>query len=79
MNSAGLKYPGWQAPLQDLVGESDPKQWSQKMYLVETLLLERLLQLRQESDGRAEHEAINDALSIIHGIKRDKLGFPDWK
>lgn len=79
MNKGELKYPAWQAPLQELIGESDPKQLSKKMYLVETLIFERLQELHQDSDGRAEREAINDALSIIQRIKRDKLGFPDWK
>jgi hypothetical protein len=62
-----------------LTGESDPQQLSQKMYLVETLLLERLLQLREENGHHGEHEAISEALSTVHAIKRDKLGFPDWK
>jgi hypothetical protein len=47
--------------------------------LVETLLLERLQQLRNESSHDGEHEAISEALSTLHAIQRDKLGFPDWK
>jgi hypothetical protein len=46
---------------------------------VEALIFERLQQLRQESDGRGELKAINDAVALLRIIKRDKLDFPDWR
>jgi hypothetical protein len=74
-----LKFPEWQAPLQEVILEFDREKLPEKIQKVETLIFERLQQLRQESDGRNEREAINNALSILRVIKRDKLGFPDWK
>jgi len=31
------------------------------------------------SDGRVEHEALNDALSVLRILPRERLGYPDWK
>ena len=79
MNDEELKFPEWQVPLQDLILEFDPKKLAEKIQKVETVILERQQQLYQGSDGHAEREAIHDALNIIRVIKRDKLGFPDWR
>jgi hypothetical protein len=79
MSDEELKYPKWQAPLQEAILEFDREKLREKIQDVETLIFERLQQLRQSSDGRSEQEAINDALSILRVIKRDRLGFPDWK
>jgi hypothetical protein len=78
MNDAELKYPEWQAPLQDLILEFDREKALERIQKVENLIFERLQQLPQGSDGHSEQEAINDALFIIRNIKRDKLGFPDY-
>jgi hypothetical protein len=77
MNDAELKYPGWQAPLQDLILEFDCEKVLEKIQKVEKLIFERLHQLRQGSDGHSERDAINGALFIIRNLKRDKLGFSD--
>ncbi len=77
MNDAELKYPGWQAPLQDLILEFDREKVLERIQKVENLIFERLQQLRQGSDGHSERDAINDALFIIRNLKRDKLGVPD--
>jgi hypothetical protein len=45
------------------------------MQKVESLIFERLQQLHQESDGHAEREVINDALSIA-GHQAGETGFP---
>lgn len=79
MSNEELKFPEWQAPLQDLILEFDPKKLSKKIQKVETVIFERQQQLYQESDGHAERVALNDGLNIIRLIKRDKLGFPDWR
>jgi hypothetical protein len=78
-NGGETKSPDWQVLLQELAVESDREQALEKMHKVETLVFERLLRLRAESDGHVEREAINGALSLLRTIKRDKLGFPDWK
>jgi hypothetical protein len=79
MSDLELEFPGWQVPLQELILEFDRKQLPKRMQEVETLILERLQQLRQQSDGHRECEALNDALSTLRVIKRDRLGFPDGK
>lgn len=79
MSDADLKYPEWQTPLQELILEFDPEKLPERIQKVEILIFERLQQLHGESDGRAEHEALNDALTIVRGIKRDKLGFLNRK
>lgn len=79
MSGSELKYPEWQAPLQEVILEFDCEMLRGKVQKVETLILERLQQLSQRNDGRSEQEAVIDALSILRIIKRDRLGFPDWK
>ena len=79
MSSEELKFPEWQVPLQDLILEFDPKKLGEKVQKVETVIFERQQQLYQGSDGHAEREALNDGLNLIRVIKRDKLGFPDWR
>jgi hypothetical protein len=79
MNDEELKFPAWQVPLQDLILEFDREKLAEKIQKVENLIFERQQQLNQASDGHAEREAIYDALNIIRVIKRDKLGFPDWR
>jgi|ERR1700730_3723254 len=79
MSNEELKFPVWQVPLQDLILEFDPKKLAEKIQRVETVIFERQQQLYQGSDGHVEREALNDGLNIIRVIKRDKLGFPDWR
>ena len=76
----GLQFPEWQVPLQDLILEFDHSKLHEKMQRVEALIYQRLQQLQENSDGHiAEREAINDAISVLRVIKREKLDFPDWK
>lgn len=79
MSEEDLKFPQWQAPLQELILESDREKLPDKLQKVETAIVERLQQLQREGDNHVEKEAINNALSLLRVIKRDKLGFPDWK
>ena len=79
MSDGELKFPQWQAPLQELILEFDRQRLPARIQEVENLIFERSHQLQRSGNGRVEQEAINDALSIIRLIKRDKLDFPDWK
>lgn len=79
MRNEELKYPEWQTLLQELILEFDRAKLPEKVQKVETLIFERVHQLRQGNDGRSELQAIDDALQLLRIIKRDKLGFPDWK
>ena len=74
-----LKYPAWQAPLQDVILEFNREKLAEKAQKVEMLMAERLRQLRARDDSRGEQEAIRYALSVLRGLKRDKLGYPDWQ
>ena len=79
MSEEELQFPEWQRPLQDLILEFDRETMLAKVQNVEALIFDRLRQLSASSDGRVEHDALHDALSVLRILKRDRLGFPDWK
>jgi hypothetical protein len=74
---AELKFPQWQAPLQDLILEFDAVKLEEKIRTVETLLFDRLQQLDHGNGGRDEKIALQDALSIIRIMQRDRLDSPE--
>jgi hypothetical protein len=76
MGDEELKYPKWQAPLQDLILEFDREKLNEKVRRVESLISDRLQELRQEGNGDGELQAIDDALRTLRIIKRDTLGRP---
>jgi hypothetical protein len=78
MSGGELKYPKWQAPLQEVIFELDREKLGDKIQKLEALILGRIQQLQLESDGDSEQEAINDALSTFRALKRDKLDYADW-
>jgi hypothetical protein len=79
MGEGELKFPEWQTPLQELILEFDSGKLPKKLQEVETLILERLERLSQSEDGRGERYALDDALSILRVIRRDRLDFRDRK
>jgi hypothetical protein len=74
-----LKYPEWQIPLEGVITEADVKKLHGRIHTVETLISERLKQLDASKNGAAEREAINTGLKILRIVKRERVGFPDWK
>lgn len=64
-----LKYPEWQRPFQQLILEFDRTKLPEKLQKVETLIFERLQQLRRGNDGHIETQALNDALVLLRIIK----------
>jgi hypothetical protein len=72
MSDSELKYPEWQTPLQEVMLEFDRERLQEKIQKVEALICERLQQLSHRGDGRREQQAINDALTILRIIKREK-------
>jgi hypothetical protein len=54
--------------------EFDPQKLPEKLQKVESLILERLLQLSQAGDSDLEKEAILDALTALRVVKQAKLG-----
>jgi len=79
MEDGKLEYPKWQVPLQDVILEFNLDKLPAKIYRAETLIFERLQQLRSSNDGDSEGQAINNALEILRTVKRERLQFPDWK
>ena len=79
MSAEELKYPKWQAPLQEAILKSDREKLREKLEKVEIAILERLQELSHGADGHSEREAINDALATLRVIQRDRLAYPDWK
>jgi hypothetical protein len=79
LEDSELKYPDWQVPLQEVILELDLHKLPGKIQQVETLIFERLQQLRISKNGAGEREAINDSLDVLRTVKRERLQFPDWK
>lgn len=71
--------PEWRKPLEELLLESDRKKITERLEVVESIIAERLQQLSERSEAEAERKAIEKALADLRGLKRDKLGFPDWE
>jgi hypothetical protein len=79
MTEEELQFPEWQRPLQDVILEFDRERMLKKIQDVEALIFDRLRQISVTNDGRVEHDALNDALSVLLILKRERLGFPDWQ
>ena len=79
MSDEELKFPGWQAPLQELIVEFDRERLTEKIQRVERLISERLQRPFQSIEDRSEREALNHGLFILRMIKRDRLGVLDLK
>jgi hypothetical protein len=69
-----LPYPEWQGPLQEVILEFDREKLLEKALKAEALIVERLRQLQESSNGHGEREAIRDGLSVLRVIRREKLG-----
>jgi hypothetical protein len=79
---SNLRYPAWQREYEASVHEPDPKKLLERMHAVEAAIFNRLQELAQASentDHKAEEEAIAEALRTLRVLKRDKLQFPDWE
>jgi hypothetical protein len=79
MSDEELKFPWWQAPLQELIVEFDRERLTEKIQRVERLISERLQQPFQSIEDHSEREALNHGLFILRMIKRDRLGVLDLK
>ena len=77
MTDGELKFPHWQAPLQDLILEFDPVKSQEKIRAVEAPLFARLQQLDHGTNNHDEKSALQDALSIVRIMKRDRLDSPN--
>jgi hypothetical protein len=72
-----LKFPEWQEPLREAILERDPKQLAEMTQKLETLIRERLQQLRTNGEARnpnrsVEEQALLDALNVIRIVLKDR-------
>jgi len=72
MTDGELRFPHWQAPLEDLTLEFDPVNLQEKIRAVEALLFGRLQQL----DPSQRENCPASALPIARIMKRDRLDSP---
>ena len=79
MSDEELKFPEWQARLQELILEFDREKLLEKIQSMEAVIFERLQRLGKGSDGHDEKVALSDALSLVRIVKRDRLEFHDWE
>ena len=74
-----ILYPEWQHEYQAAVAELNRENLSARVVAAETAIFNRLQSISQSSHHQAERQAIEDALASLRVLKRDRLGFPDWK
>jgi hypothetical protein len=75
--SPKILYSEWQPAYLAALVEVDPKTLFECIIVAETAISNRLHSISHSSDDPAERQAIEDALSSLRVLKRDKLGFPD--
>jgi hypothetical protein len=74
-----MEYPEWQKAYREALLEVNPGKLSSRICDAETAIMMRLIALQASSDGRREREAIEDALSGLRVLQREKLKYPVWK
>lgn len=78
MTESELEFPEWQEPLREAILERDPNRLAEKTHKVETLVRERLVQLRtgdgaRNSNRSVEEQALVDALNVIRIVLKDRV------
>jgi hypothetical protein len=76
--SPKILYPHWQNEYAAALLESDRERLSDRVRAAETAIYNRLQEISQSPDHRAERMVIEDALAGLKVLKRE-LGFPDWE
>lgn len=77
--SPKISYPEWQNEYAVALVELDREKLPPRVAASETAIFNRLQAISQSSDHQAERHAIDDALAALRVLKRENLGFPDWK
>jgi hypothetical protein len=82
-SSSGSSFASWRSEVQAAVDESNSEKLLERVHAAEIAIFNRLQELAKEtklvSFHHAEREALDSALETLRLIKRDRLGFPDWK
>jgi hypothetical protein len=79
---SNLRYPAWQRQYEAALHEPDPKKLLERVHAVEAAIFSRLQELgptSENTDHKAEEQAIAEAVRTLRVLKRDKLQFPDWE
>jgi len=74
-----IRYPEWQHEYRAALLEVDQIKLFERVATAETAIYKRLQQIVQSSDHQAERQAIEEALSALRVLMKEKLGFPDWE
>ena len=81
--STAARFPSWQSEVQAAVNEMNPEKLLQRVHSAEVAIFNRLQELGKSAskDGahHAESESLATAVETLRLLKRDRLGFPDWK
>jgi hypothetical protein len=77
--SPKILYPEWQHEYQAALLELDREKLLERVTAAETAIFNRTQAMSQSADGLAERQPIEDALANLRVLKRDNLGFPDWR
>ena len=72
-----LEYPSWQKPLADAILEFNPPQLRDKLKCAEEAINSRIQELRLAENNEREVRSLFDGLSIIRGLRRDRLDSPN--
>jgi hypothetical protein len=73
-----LKFPEWQALYRDALLELNPARLAAQVAAAEEAIFLRLQRLGRSPATHEELMAIEDALSSLRALKKDRLGYPDW-
>lgn len=80
--SIPARFPSWQLQVQAAIDETDQEKLLSLVHAAEMAIFNRLQELGKLSqpDGHSEErDSLAHALETLRLLKRDRLGFPDWK
>jgi len=81
--SIPARFPSWQAEVQAAINETDTKKLLGRVHAAEAAIFTRLQELGKDAARdqahQAERESLGAAVETLRLLKRDRLGFPDWK
>ena len=77
--SSSLKFPEWQQLYRAAVIETDHEKLEERVTYAENAIFTRLQSIASADDHHAERHAIQDALTALRVLKRERLSFPDWE
>jgi hypothetical protein len=68
-------FPAWQREYEAVLSETDNTRLFKRVEVAEAAVLLRLEALSKDSDHHTERQAIDDALTHLGLLKRNRLGF----